>query len=140
MQATIQKETCLAGVFLRLRPLKDTCTRGLFHVVGPLRWSKAYILLTALRSFRGHLRTQYAKGQVRVDLGSVFELHQGHPRKNMRTLARRKSIEKLRATHPWVDFQDLEIFLMGFDAGDQFRSHKDTELDNGRYQTSSTLS
>jgi hypothetical protein len=40
----------------------------------------------------------------------------------MRILARRRGIENLQAIHPWVDFQDLEIFLMGFDAGDQYAS------------------
>ena len=41
---------------------------------------------------------------------------------NIRTVARKHYTELLLATRPWADGEDLQIFLMGFDAGEQFAS------------------
>lgn len=82
----------------------------------------------AFRSFRGHIRTQSAKGRATVTFGPWFENHQGHPRRNLRTVARRIYTERLRAILPWADSQDLRIFLMGFDAGEKWASRSDIRV------------
>jgi hypothetical protein len=40
-----------------------------------------------------------------------------------RTHARAEYTKALLAIHPWADTVDLEIFLMGFDAGEQWSRH-----------------
>jgi len=79
------------------------------------RW---YIWRDAFRSFVGHICTQSAKGQAGVRLGPHG--HQGV--RNARTLVRTLYIQKLLAIRPWADSQDLEMFLMGFDAGEIWSS------------------
>jgi|HubBroStandDraft_4_1064222.scaffolds.fasta_scaffold53167_2 hypothetical protein len=79
------------------------------------RWC---IWRTAVRSCLGHIRTQSAKGQATVGLGPHGHLGA----RNARTLVRTLYTQKLLAIHPWADLQDLEIFLMGFDAGETFAS------------------
>lgn len=68
----------------------------------------------AFRSFRGHIRTQSSIGQAGVRLGPHG--HQGA--RNARTLVRSLYIQRLLAIRSWADSQDLQIFLMGFDAGE----------------------
>jgi hypothetical protein len=75
---------------------------------------KLCIYRDAFRSFRGHIRTQSAKGQVGFRLGPHG--HQGVS--DARTLCRSLYIQRLLAIRPWADSQDVEMFLMGFDAGD----------------------
>jgi len=70
----------------------------------------------AFGSFRGHIRTQSAIGQTAVRLGP----HSHRGARDARTLARTLYTQKLLAILPWADTQDLEIFLMGFDAGETF--------------------
>jgi hypothetical protein len=73
---------------------------------------------TAFRSFHGHIRTQSAKGQATVRLGP----HGHRGARNARTHVRTLYTQKLLAIHPWADLQDLEMFLMGFDAGETWAS------------------
>ena len=68
----------------------------------------------AFRSCLGHIRIQSARGQVGVQLGAHGRLGAT----NARTLVRSIYIKKLVAIRPWADSQDLEMFLMGFDAGE----------------------
>jgi hypothetical protein len=68
----------------------------------------------AFRSCYGHIRTQSAIGLPTVRLGP----HGHRGARNARTLVRTIYTEKLLAIRPWADSQDLEIFLMGFDAGE----------------------
>jgi len=77
---------------------------------------KWYICRDAFRSFRGHIRNQLAKGQVGFRLGPHG--HQGVS--NARTLCRSLYTQRLLAIRPWADSQDVEIFLAGFDAGDNY--------------------
>lgn len=74
----------------------------------------------AFRSFRGHIRIQSATVGGRVDLGCAVQLEDGCYQANTRTLARAAGIEKLQAIHRWVDIVDLRIFLMGFEAGEEY--------------------
>jgi hypothetical protein len=84
--------------------------------------SALYKLRASFRSFLGHTRFQFARGGTRIDLGASCQFQDGCWQANKRTLARAEGIEKLKATHPWVDTPDLRIFLMGFDAGEEYSS------------------
>jgi hypothetical protein len=88
----------------------------LFPNLVPLlcRWYAAF------RSFRGHIRIQSATSAGRVHLGPSVQFRDGCYQANTRTLARAEGIEKLQATHQWVDIGDLHIFLMGFEAGEEY--------------------
>ena len=77
---------------------------------------KLCICRDAFRSFRGHIGTQLAKGQVGFLLGP----HGHRGVSNARTLCRSLYTQRLLAIRPWADSQDVEIFLMGFDAGDSY--------------------
>jgi len=74
----------------------------------------------AFHSFRGHIRIQSAKETARVDLGPSVQLCDGRYQANTRTLARAEGIRRLQAIHQWVDNADLHIFLMGFEAGEEY--------------------
>jgi len=83
------------------------------------------IWIAAFRSFRAHIRTQSAKGGIGVYMGlALVETPSGSFEPNPRTIARSLYIEMLQATHAkWADSVDLRIFLMGFDAGEQWALH-----------------
>jgi hypothetical protein len=57
-----------------------------------------------------------------VHLGPSVQFRNGCYQANARTLARAEGIKKLQAIHQWVDIADLRIFLMGFDAGEEYCS------------------
>jgi hypothetical protein len=99
--------------------------RGGWFPVSAARWkanllSDLYKAYVSFRSCRGHIRILFSKAGTRVDLGASYQLRDGCYQANTRILARAEGIEKLRATHPWVDTADLRIFLMGFDAGEEY--------------------
>jgi hypothetical protein len=57
-------------------------------------------------------------------VGRAFESVQGQScQPNTRTIARAFYTEMLSATLEWSDIVDLRIFLMGFDAGEQWTLH-----------------
>jgi hypothetical protein len=93
--------------------------RFVLHLIREHLQERWYIWQESLRSLRGHICTQSAIGRPSVITGPWFENHLGHRRPNRRTLSRNVYIRKLRATHPWVDSQDCQMFLMGFDAGEE---------------------
>ena len=93
------------------------------RLLGPYLWGRLYILFSSLRCCFGHIRTQLGGDRVLVSLGPALEQHCQSYRPNRRTAARKQGIEILRATHPWADLPTLEIFLKGFDAGEQWGSH-----------------
>lgn len=95
-----------AGIVAALHLLRENLSQ---------RW---YIWRTAFRSFGGHIRTQSAKGLATVRLGP----HGHRGARNARTHVRTLYSQKLLAIHPWADLQDLEMFLMGFDAGETWAS------------------
>lgn len=81
-----------------------------------------HILASSFRSFRGHISLQSPKEIWGPNLGKAFV--PGQPlQRNPRTLARTLYIEMLRASMPWIDIADLRMFLMGFDAGEQWSCH-----------------
>lgn len=102
-----------------------------------LDWSKVFRPLSQLRrhlrrtmhiwggslgSFFGHIRIQSATKRVSVYLGPEFlkPTHAGCLELNSRTIARAEYIRALSAMYPWVDIADLRVFLMGFDAGEEW--------------------
>ena len=80
-----------------------------------------YIWASSVRSFRGHIALQSPR-ESDPGVGPLFVRGaEGEPfRRSTRTLARMVYIEMLLATYPWVDNSDLRIFLMGFDAGEEW--------------------
>jgi hypothetical protein len=80
-----------------------------------------YIWASSVRSFRGHISLQ---SPIESDPGVGPLFVRGAEGESLqrctRTLARMIYIEMLLATHPWCDKPDLRIFLMGFDAGEEW--------------------
>jgi hypothetical protein len=100
--------------------LEDTLRDAAFRVLGRRWWDRLYILLSSPRNYLGRLHTLLLKDRVSVSLGPSLEYRHPSWTTNKRTLARKQGIKNLLATHPWADFLDLETFLMGFDAGEQW--------------------
>ena len=84
--------------------------------------SLLYRWYAAFRSVRAHMQFQSSTATARIDLGASLLFQDGHYVANRRTTARAEGIRKLQATHPWVDIADFRIFLMGFDAGEEYCS------------------
>ena len=83
------------------------------------------IWIAAYRSFRGHIDIQSATEPNCLTLGPSLQKPLSAPQNSLRsdTVARALYIEMLLATYPWADIVDLRMFLMGFDAGDQWSRH-----------------
>lgn len=77
----------------------------------------------AFRSFRAHIRIQFATKGKWIDLGEACQLRDGRYQPNERTYACAEGIRTLLATHPWVDSVDVRLFLMGFYAGERYSTH-----------------
>lgn len=81
-------------------------------------WS---ISCRTLVSAYGHWRTRIASKSQTVAFGPAFRrLPDGSLQPEERTIARSSCIDNLLATHPWADVVDVQIFLAGFDAGEQW--------------------
>lgn len=86
-----------------------------------------HILFSSFRSFRGHISLQSPREAYGPSLGKAFVRGEDQSlQRNSRTLARSFYIEMLWANMPWIDMVDLRIFLMGFDAGEEWRHHTDS--------------
>jgi hypothetical protein len=86
------------------------------HLLGTMRRGKA-----CFDSFRGHMAIQFATEPPSVDFGQAFErAPDGTYREDTRTLARSEYTRGLLAIRDWADSGDLQMFLMGFDAGEQW--------------------
>lgn len=70
------------------------------------------------RSLRAHIRTQFAT--MGVEIGPSVQLVEGCSGPNEHTLARAEGIERLLARYPHADNLDLQLFLEGFEAGEQY--------------------
>jgi len=88
-------------------------------------------LSSALRSFRGHIESQDARGFLCVNIGPAFRPcpPTGPYVPNERTSARSQYMQRLKAIYPWVDTVDLRLFLMGFDAGEQWAFRMGSEAE-----------
>jgi|ERR1700722_345828 len=80
-----------------------------------------YITSAACRSLYNHIHISLPTRLPIVDLGrATVSPQDGILRASERAVARHEYIQKLLAIYPWVDIVDLRIFLMGFDAGEQW--------------------
>lgn len=85
---------------------------------------------TAFRSFRGHIQIQSTKVFPYTDFGlALRRLPDGRLLPDERTESRSSHTSRLEAKYPWVDAVDRQLFLLGFDAGEQWGlGIRDTEL------------
>jgi hypothetical protein len=75
-----------------------------------------------------------------VDFGSAMvRCSAGGFQPNTRTHARAEYIAALLAIHPWADIVDQRIFLMGFDAGEQWTLYTMGKESDKRPETSPWL-
>jgi hypothetical protein len=95
----------------------------------------------AVDSFLGHIRSQSTRELPSVDYGPAFlHPHVWPLRANIRTHARAEYTRGLLAVHPWADTVDRRMFLLGFDAGEEWALHKrDIEPDTHPYERPSWL-
>jgi hypothetical protein len=104
------------------RPIPSFLIRHVSHL---LRF--VYAIRLEGRSFVCRTRTLLAIEHEGVDLGSVLErLPSGHLIQNERTSARSCGIRELVSAHPWASNIDLQIYLVGFDAGERF-AHRNSD-------------
>jgi hypothetical protein len=97
--------------------------KGLLRLMGLRLLNTWYIWRDAFGSFLGHIRTQSPKEMPHQIVGVLLEWSPTGYKENTRTLARTESIRRLSAKYPWVDIVDHRLFLMGFDAGEQWTRH-----------------
>lgn len=77
----------------------------------------------AFRSLIGRIGIQSSRELPSVDYGpELGRSPVGDLRVNTRTLARNMYTQMLLAKYSWADTVDLRMFLMGFDAGEQWSS------------------
>jgi hypothetical protein len=103
--------------FLYWRAIRRSLSRIRQYLQGTMQ-----ILFRSLGSLHGHIGIQSpTEFWIGVNLGQEF-LSQSdkRPRLNPRTTARAEYRQMLRAIYPWIDSVDLRIFLMGFDAGEEW--------------------
>lgn len=96
-----------------------------------LRWRRTQrIWVSTLRSSREHIRLQYAREPELGDLGPAVQVDgHGNLVENTRIAPRILYTEKWLSVCPWTDSVDLEIFLMGFDAAEQWYGSSGTRSD-----------
>ena len=100
----------LASAFPRLRTLRRGAST-LWHISS-----------TALMNAYHHWKIRISKDTV--DFGPALRrLPDGSLLPEERTLARSRCTDSLLATRPWVDSVDVQIFLEGFEAGEQWSLH-----------------
>ena len=108
------------GLRHKLRSVRYAVSDSLFLVRS--RWMTTMCIWRgAYRSFLGHIRILSPTELLVPHCGSaaVASPAQGW-QPNIRTIARMEYTKKLLHRLPWLDTVDLRIFLMGFDAGEQF--------------------
>ncbi len=97
---------------------------------------RLYGLALEVRSFHDRISLVWRRGSVRsLRMGPAFEPERlGVPQylvRNRRTQARRQDIQKLLFGSPFLSPEDCHLYLLGWDAGSEFRAHADTK-DNSR--------
>jgi hypothetical protein len=133
MQANLRTQEPSLVSDLTETPHRDLPRKGFAHLwretIAPrYRWyclvNTWRILRAAIYSCCGHIQLQSPKEASTAGVGPAFEKAPTQSgQKNTRTLARAFYIEMLLAKWEWLDIVDLRIFLMGFDAGEQWILH-----------------
>lgn len=98
-------------------------------------WKRPYRLWCALRvsvrTFRGHIQELLSRKRWAVDLGPVYLPNlDGHLLVNSRVQSRNAGIETLIQSRSWANTIDIEIFLQGFDWGEQYALSKSCTQSN----------
>lgn len=106
--------------------------RRVCHAPHRLAWRLIqfwYVLRIAVRSFHGHTSELLARKHLGADLGFLFQQSEaGHLAPNKRTESRNAGIEQLILLRPWTTSVDWEVFLQGFDWGEQFALRTNTQV------------
>jgi len=111
--------------------IEHDCSRKLLRVWMKIRFPQWPVWISLLRlwyalrhegrSFVGHTRTLLAKKHWGVDYGPLYEsLPDEHLILNKRTDACIRGTQDLAMDYPWASMVDRQIFLRGFDAGEQY--------------------
>jgi hypothetical protein len=86
---------------------------------------------STLAALWGHWRSQISAKSLTVPFGPAFRrLPDGSLQPESRTIERSERIDNLLANRPWADRVDIQIFLEGFDAGEQW-CLRNQDLGNG---------
>jgi hypothetical protein len=117
---TQQPEGMGIGPLSKSSFLQDAFVFVASHLLDKYVWRKSYTLFSELRNFLGSLHIQLAIDRLFVNYGPKLESDPQVSERNRRTLARMKGIRNLLAIYPYVTHQNVEIYLMGFDAGEQW--------------------
>jgi hypothetical protein len=116
----------------------------------PLRYSLALLLARvqttwriwcdAIYSCAGHIRSQSATELQGVSFGRspVWDETNQTWVPNPDAIARSFYTTMISAIYPWADTQDLRIFLMGFEAGEEWYLHRGNKS-NGYHETPSWI-
>jgi hypothetical protein len=83
------------------------------------------------------MRIQFATEGTRVRVGPAFQFRDGCYQGSERTIARAEGIKKFQANYPWVDSVDIQMFLEGFDVGEEYCTTAQTS-DHGNQGASHT--
>jgi hypothetical protein len=119
--------------------LRDAFVSLASRLLGKYLWRKTYTLFVESRSFLASLRIQLAKDRLSFRFGPSLQSHPQGRVRNRRTLVRMMGIGNLLAIYPWVTHQNFEIFLMGFDAGEQWeRDSRGNTQHLGQYEPKNT--
>lgn|ERR1700722_6365932 len=111
------------GQLTRPSRLRDIVAYAPFRFLPENLRDRLHIVFSAFGSFLGHLRTQLVKDRPHVTFGPSLQRGHQHLVRNKRTLARINGVADRLSNYTWMDFLDFEIFLAGFDAGEQWASH-----------------
>jgi hypothetical protein len=111
------------GLKYKAQSFRLALAAALFHLRS--RWQTTMCIWRgAFGSFLGHIRILSPTELLVAHCGPAsVESPAGARQPNTRTNVRMKYITALRVRHQWLDIVDLRIFLMGFDAGEQFAHH-----------------
>lgn len=138
----------LLNMTLRVNGMPRRASRGRFSDIHPVSlWRYATVLLRFLyalrlegRSFVGSMKELLSKTHCGVDLGLALErLPCGCLVQNERTNARHQSIRALVSLRPWASTIDREIFLEGFDAGEQYALDRSSKSIHTHLASASTF-
>jgi len=135
-------------------PSTPSCAPEYRRLSGRLRWQHLQYRLTlrfratmciwksAFGSLLGHICSQSTKELPLVDFGpALVRDHAGNLRPCIRTHARAEYIKAVLATRAaWADTVDLQMFLDGFDAGEQWALYTTGNQSDARLESGSWLS